>query len=143
MTPELGSIAIKIYRGTAKENTVYYSTDRDEPASSFDELAVKNKNATETAGLATVPTPAVQARVRAFDYLDPPQGPPFMVFTFIYRSKAVLTAEGIIRGEHEYGLKRATHQRLVSLLYLQILSSRESSLLGVSNRLLRPPSLVR
>lgn len=101
VAPELGSIAIKIYRGTAKENTVYFSTDRDDPVCSFDELAVKKKSTTEAVGLATVPTPAVQARVRAFDYLDPPGEPPFQIFTFIYRSRAVLLARGIIKGERD------------------------------------------
>jgi hypothetical protein len=96
--PDLGTIAVKIYRGTAKENAVYFSTEREDPRSSFDELAVKTRSATETAGIAPLPTPAVQARVRAFDYIDSPTAPAHLNFTFVYRSRAVLMAKGIIKG---------------------------------------------
>ncbi|KAL7409425.1 hypothetical protein BDY24DRAFT_403391 [Mrakia frigida] len=92
-----GSISIKIYRGTVGLHGMYHSKDRADPATVFDELSVKKKQTTEVASVASIPIPTVAASVRNFHYLDNPQGPPFFEFKFLYKSRSLLLALGVIK----------------------------------------------
>lgn len=76
---------------------MYHSKDRADPATVFDELSVKKKQTTEVASVASIPIPTVAASVRNFHYLDNPQGPPFFEFKFLYKSRSLLLALGVIK----------------------------------------------